>query len=36
VHFNGEHRLNDDVVKKVLIPIVNRYVKSDDSQNWSF
>ena len=36
VHFNGEHRLNDDVVKKVLIPIVNRYVKSDDSLNWSF
>lgn len=33
VHFNGEHRLNDEVVKKVLIPIISRYVKADDSQN---
>ena len=31
VHFNGEHRLNDDVVKKVLIPIINGYVKESDA-----
>ena len=36
VHFNGEHRLNDDVVKKVLLPIIDRYVKTDNSQNWYF
>ena len=36
VHFNGEHRLNDEVVKKVLLPIIERYVKTDDSQNWYF
>ncbi len=36
VHFNGEHRLNDEVVKKVLVPIIGRYVKADDSQDWSF
>ena len=29
-HFNGEHRLNDEVVKKVLIPIINGYVKEDE------
>ena len=31
IHFNGEHRLNDEIVKKVLIPIINEYVKEDDS-----
>ena len=36
VHFNGEHRLNDEVVKKVLVPIIGRYMKADDSQDWSF
>ena len=36
VHFNGEHRLNDEVVKKVLVPIIGRYVKADNSQDWSF
>lgn len=36
VHFDGEHRLNDEVVKKVLIPIINGYVKADESQNWYF
>ena len=36
IHFNGEHRLNDEVVKKVLLPIIERYVKTDDSQNWYF
>ena len=36
VHFNGEHRLNDEVVKKVLVPIIGRYVKADYSQDWSF
>ena len=36
VHFNGEHRLNDDVVKKALLPIIDRYVKTDNSQNWYF
>ena len=25
VRFNGEHRLNDDVVKKVVIPLVQKY-----------
>lgn len=30
VHFNGEHRLNDEVVKKVLIPIINEYVKEQN------
>lgn len=29
-HFNGEHRLNDEIVKKVLIPIINSYVKEDE------
>ncbi|MBO7301325.1 MAG: alpha/beta fold hydrolase [Bacteroidaceae bacterium] len=28
--FNGEHRLNDEIVKKVLIPIINGYVKEDE------
>lgn len=32
IRFSGEHRLNDDVVKKVLIPIINRYLKDDSSQ----
>lgn len=36
VHFNGEHRLNDEVVKKVLIPIINEYVKEDDMQNYYY
>ena len=36
VHFNGEHRLNDEVVKKVLIPIINEYVKEDDIQNYYY
>ena len=36
VHFDGEHRLNDEVVKKVLIPIINGYVKADESLNWYF
>ena len=31
IHFNGEHRLNDEIVKKVLIPIINEYVKEDDA-----
>ena len=30
IRFNGEHRLNDEVVKKVLIPIINGYVKEDE------
>lgn len=33
IHFNGEHRLNDEVVKKVLIPIINEYVKGNDMYN---
>ena len=36
IHFNGEHRLNDEVVKKVLIPIINEYVKEDDIQNYYY
>ena len=36
IHFNGEHRLNDEVVKKVLIPIINDYVKEDDMQNYYY
>ena len=36
IHFNGEHRLNDEVVKKVLIPIINKYVKDDDAQNYFY
>lgn len=36
VHFNGEHRLNDEVVKKVLIPIINEYVKEDDMQQYYY
>lgn len=36
VHFNGEHRLNDEVVKKVLVPIINEYVKEDDMQNYYY
>lgn len=36
VHFSGEHRLNDEVVKKVLIPIINEYVKEDDMQNYYY
>ncbi len=30
IRFNGEHRLNDEIVKKVLIPIINGYVKEDE------
>ena len=30
IRFNGEHRLNDEIVKKVLIPIINGYVKKDE------
>ena len=30
MHFNGEHRLNDEVVKKVLIPIINGYIKEEE------
>lgn len=33
VYFDGEHRLNDEIVKKVLIPIINKYVKQDDPYN---
>lgn len=36
VHFNGEHRLNDEVVKKVLVPIINEYVKEDDMQQYYY
>lgn len=36
IHFNGEHRLNDEVVKKVLIPIINEYVKEDDMQQYYY
>ena len=36
IHFNGEHCLNDEVVKKVLIPIINEYVKEDDMQNYYY
>lgn len=32
--FNGEHRLNDDVVKKVLIPILKRYEKCGDMYSY--
>lgn len=30
IHFNGEHRLNDEVVKKVVIPIIKEYVKDEE------
>lgn len=36
IHFNGEHRLNDEVVKRVLIPIINKYVKDIGSQNYYY
>lgn len=36
IHFNGEHRLNDEVVKKVLVPIINKYAKDDDAQNYLY
>lgn len=32
--FDGEHRLNDVVVKKVLIPLVHEMVGGDDEQSW--
>lgn len=32
--FDGEHRLNDVVVKKVLIPLVYEMVGGDDEQSW--
>lgn len=31
VIFNGEHRLNDDVVKKILIPMLKEYEKDGDA-----
>ena len=33
VRFNGEHRLNDDVVKKVVIPLVQKY--TDQAACWT-
>ena len=36
IHFNGEHRLNDEIVKKVLIPIINEYVKEDSALNYCY
>ena len=36
VRFDGEHRLNDEVVKKVLIPVINGYVKENDWQSWNY
>ena len=33
VRFNGEHRLNDDVVKKVVIPLVQKY--TDQAACWN-
>ena len=36
IHFNGEHRLNDEVVKKVLVPLINKYAKDDDAQNYLY
>lgn len=36
IHFSGEHRLNDEVVKKILIPIINRYMNECDSQNYYY
>lgn len=36
IHFNGEHRLNDEIVKKVLIPIINEYVKEDNALNYCY
>lgn len=32
--FDGEHRLNDVVVKKVLIPLVYEMVGGDDEPSW--
>lgn len=36
IHFNGEHRLNDEIVKKVLIPIINECVKEDNALNYCY
>lgn len=36
IHFNGEHRLNDEIVKKVLIPIINEYVKENNALNYCY
>ena len=32
--FDGEHRLNDVLVKKVLIPLVHEMVGGDDEPSW--
>ena len=32
--FNGEHRLNDDVVKKVLIPLIKQLVPDSSGECW--
>lgn len=36
IHFNGEHRLNDEIVKKVVIPIINEYVKENNALNYCY
>ena len=32
--FDGEHRLNDEVVKKVLLPLVHELVGDDNIESW--
>lgn len=32
--FAGEHRLNDDVVKKVLLPLIHELVGNGDIEHW--
>ena len=32
--FSGEHRLNDDVVKKVLVPLIRELVGKKDEEQW--
>ena len=32
--FDGEHRLNDEVVKKVLLPLVHELVGDDKIESW--
>ena len=32
--FSGEHRLNDDIVKKVLVPLIRELVGKKDEEQW--
>ena len=32
--FSGEHRLNDDVVKKILVPLIRELVCKKDEEQW--